>query len=984
MSAAKTIKLTTFALALALGAALLAPLAAQASYGIKSFDVQIAAKAPDGGDEADPAPSGGAFHQAGGHPYSVVTHIEWNNHPDPSDQAEFNGKPLPDGDIKNTDVDLPAGLVGNPNGLPTCTAAQLSGASQNLLEFFSECPTGSQVGIVRLRFGGNDNHDAVLPLFNMATPAGLAGRFGFNAAKVPVYFDASTGPGNGYRITVGTHGAPQALRIYRADVTFWGVPADPAHDGERCNAGSAVLGGTASHAICPTAPGTVMGSHAAGMKPVAFMTLPTSCPENEHQGEEWALRTNSWEEPDAIRTAKVFNHLAPFAPNAPGPQQGTTGCDKVPFNPDFGAQPTQKSAGSSSGLEVNLKFPTDGILNPKGISQSHLKRAVVTLPEGMTANPSQAEGLGVCTPAQYAAATVEDPGCPTTAKIGSVVIHTPLLQEALEGNVYIAAPYENPFKSLLALYIVIRNQERGVLVKIPGKVEPDPRTGQITTTFDDLPQQPFEDFEFHFREGPRAPLITPRTCGTYSTKGEFTPWSDLSKTITTESSFQIDRGVNGGSCPPQGVPPFHPGFTGGTINNNAGSFSPFLMRLTREDGEQDMTKFSSILPPGVAAKIAGVSKCPDDSIAVASEKTGLEEREEASCPKNSEIGNVIAGAGVGSTLVYVPGKLYLAGPYNGAPISAVSVVPAVAGPFDIGTVVTRVALSLDPATAEVHVDGDRSDPIPHILKGIPLSVREIRVNVDRPNFTINPTSCDPSRVQATLFGSNLDLFSSADDLPVSLGNRFQAASCSSLPYKPSLSLNLTGGTKRGQFPGLKAELRPRAKDANAKRAIVTLPHSAFLEQGHIRTICTRVQYAAKACPAGSIYGYAKAYSPLLDEPLQGPVYLRSSSHKLPDMVLSLHGIVDIEAVGRIDSKNGGIRANFESIPDAPISKVLLSMQGAKKGLIVNSTDLCAGKTKRANAEFEGQNGTPYAFKPALQVNCGGHAKKRPKRNKSHN
>jgi hypothetical protein len=420
------------------------------------------------------------------------------------------------------------------------------------------------------------------------------------------------------------------------------------------------------------------------------------------------------------------------------------------------------------------------------------------------------------------------------------------------------------------------------------------------------------------------------------------------------------------------------------LNNAAGAFSDFLMHLTRSDGEQDMTKFSALLPPGVSAKIAGVAKCPEGAIELAKEKTGIEEREEASCPANSQIGTILAGAGVGSTLVYVPGQMYLAGPYNGAPLSALVVTPAVAGPFDVGTVIVRVALSLDPKTAEVRVDGDRSDPIPHILAGIPLSVRDIRVSADRPNFTINPTSCDPSQVGATIFGSYLDLLNPGDDVPFALASRFQAAGCAALGFKPTLSLKLIGGTKRGQFPALRAELKPRAGDANSRSATVTLPHSAFLEQAHIRTICTRVQYAAKACPAGSIYGYVRAFTPLLDEPLEGPVYLRSSSHKLPDMVLSLHGVVDIEAIGRIDSKNGGIRANFEGIPDAPISKVLLTMQGQKKGLIVNSTDLCKGKAQRAKANFVGQNGKAYDFKPALKSACKqGNAKRRNQKQKHH-
>jgi hypothetical protein len=965
----------SLALLAIVGAALVAPLGAQAEHGIESFDVQLAAKAPAPGDEAELAPSGGAYHDAGGHPYSVVTHIVWSNHPD------VNGLPLPNGDIKDTYVDLPAGLAGNPSPFPRCTALQLTGniIELSVLGLVTECPNDSQVGTIHLFYTEDSTVDSVLPLFNMTAPTGSAGRFGFNAAGTLIYFDASTSAESGYRITVGTHDAQQALRVFRADVTFWGVPADPSHDGERCNVGALVMKGTASHASCPKGAGDPQGPHSAGVPRVPFLTLPTSCPP-EGEGEEWPIRTDSWQEPNVFAETSVHSHLAPFAPDpsAPGQEQGTTGCGRVPFNPDFSASPTQHSGASSTGLNLHLTFPQDGLLNPEGIAQSHLKQAVVTLPEGMTINPSQAEGLGVCSPDQFKAASVTSFGCPSTAKIGTVEVKSPLLEEKIPGNVYIAEPYNNPSKSLIALYIVLREPQRGIAIGLPGKVEPDPSTGQIIATFDDLPQLPFESFDFKFREGPRAPLITPSRCGRYTTGADFYPWARPGEAVHNTSSFEVTSGPGGGPCPQAGVPPFHPGFSAGSLNNNAGSFSPFLMKLTRQDGEQDMTKFSAVLPPGVSAKIAGVSKCPDGTIELTKQKTGTEEREAPSCPASSKIGDLIAGAGVGSSLVHVPGSLYLAGPYNGTPLSAVAVVPAVAGPFDVGTVVTRVALSLDPRTAEVRVDGDRSDPIPHILKGIPLSVRDIDVNVDRPGFTINPTGCNPSRVGATLFGSNLDLFSAADDIPVALSNRFQAASCASLGFKPALSLKLSGGTKRGQFPGLRAELKPRKGDANSKNTVVTLPHSAFLEQSHIRTICTRVQYAAKTCPAGSIYGHVKAFTPLLDEPLEGPVYLRSSNHKLPDMVLSLHGLVDVEAVGRIDSKNGGIRASFEAIPDAPLSKVLLTMQGQKKGLIVNSTNLCKGKGKKADAQFDGQNGVAHDFKPALKSACKkqGNAKRR--------
>jgi len=325
-------------------------------------------------------------------------------------------------------------------------------------------------------------------------------------------------------------------------------------------------------------------------------------------------------------------------------------------------------------------------------------------------------------------------------------------------------------------------------------------------------------------------------------------------------------------------------------------------------------------------------------------------------------------------VTYVSGSIYLGGAYHGDPLSVISVTPAVAGPFDAGTVVIRLALTLNPETAEVEVDGKNSDPIPHILNGIVLKVRDLRVYVDRNNFILNPTSCDPSTAKATLFGSYLNVFDPSDDVPVGLSTRYQAANCLNLGFKPKLSLNLLGGTKRGGHPALKAVLNAKPGDANIGKAVVTLPKSAFLDQSHIRTICTRVQFAAKNCPKGAIYGFAKAITPLLDEPVQGPVYLRSSNHKLPDLVAALHGLVDVDIVGRIDSYKGGIRSSFETVPDAPVTKFTLTMQGGQKGLVINSRNLCAGEN-RGDAQFAGQNGVPYHFHPLVKPSCGGKRKK---------
>jgi hypothetical protein len=419
------------------------------------------------------------------------------------------------------------------------------------------------------------------------------------------------------------------------------------------------------------------------------------------------------------------------------------------------------------------------------------------------------------------------------------------------------------------------------------------------------------------------------------------------------------------------VPPFRPGFSAGSINNNGGAYSPFNMRLTRSDGEQDMTRFDAVLPRGVTGKLAGIGKCSEAAIALAKAKTGRQELAAPSCPADSQIGHSLVGAGVGSVLTYVPGKLYLGGPFAGAPLSVIAITPAVAGPFDLGTVVVHEALTVDPETAEVGVDGARSDPIPHILKGLPVKVRDLRVYVDRPSFTLNPTSCAKKEVRAILFGSFLDVFNAADDVPVSLSDRYQAASCASLKFKPSLSLRLKGGTRRGAHPALRAVVTyPQgANYANTRKAVVTFPHSAFLEQSHIRTVCTRVQFRAKQCPAGSIYGKARAFTPLLEEPLEGPVYLRSSSNPLPDLVFALRGIVDFNAVARVDSVKASIRASFDSIPDVPLSKVVVEMQGGKKGLIVNSRSLCVHKS-RAKSEFTAQNNKTYNTRPVVKASCG--------------
>jgi hypothetical protein len=897
---------------------------AGAAFGLKELDVTASAE------------GGAAETQAGAHPFAFTTTLAANTVFNPVLEKE-----LPDGDVKDLTIAQVTGLAGSPTATPRCSNAEF--LTEN-----SVCPPTSMIGTTDITINDATYH---LPVYNIIPPPGVAAKIGFIPLKVPVVVNLSLSPKPPHDVIASARNIEQVYPFYRSVLSIWGNPADPAHDAER--------GGPANITNVP------------------FLTSPRAC-----EGPlETIFEATSWQGGDPFAQG-ILTHGDTSDP------LGFTGCNRLGFSPQITSQPTSEQAESPAGLNFSLDIEDENLTNPTGIANSDVRKTVVALPRGVTANPSVAEGLAVCTRADYEAEALDSgpgQGCPQASKLGTVEVETPLLEgELFKGQVFIAQQddpattepgAENPFDSMLALYLVIRDPELGIFVKQAGKIEPSdehgPNAGQLITTFEDIPQLPFSHLRLHLREGGRSPLVTPPHCGTYTTEAILTPWANPDQPFPTNATFQITKGVGGGPCPPAGAPPFKPGFQAGSLSNSAGSYSPFYMRLTRADGEQDITRFSSVLPPGLLAKIAGLSKCPDGQIAAAKAKTGRAELASPSCPASSKIGRTLAGAGVGSELTYVPGDLYLAGPVGGDPLSVVAITPAVAGPFDAGTVVVREALSVDPRTAEVKADGAASDPIPHILKGIVLKLRDLRVYVDRPSFTLNPTSCARLQTKATLFGSYLDVFNPADDVPVSLAARFQAADCASLGFKPRLKMKLKGGTHRGDNPAFTTVVTPRPGDANIAATVVTLPRSAFLDQSHIRTICTRVQYAAKACPAGSIYGHVTARTPLLDETLSGPVYLRSSNHNLPDLVFALHGIVDAELVGRIDSNKGGIRASFESIPDVPVSRFVLDMQGGKKGLIVNSRGLCA-RASRAIAQLKAQSGKQRSSRPLVRaVGCGG-------------
>jgi len=891
-----------------------------AAFGFESFD----------GTYQDPG--GNPYTQAGGHPDKVTTDFRFNTTPAPPDSAfPFNLFPIPDGQVKDVHVGLPGGLVGDPTATPKCSINDLSAKPATQL-----CPPASQVGQAYLHLTFTTL--GPLPIFNMAPKNGSVAEFGINAIVV-VRLAATVGSDN--TVSISSVETSEGLPLAGLTTEFWGVPAD--HLAE-------------------------LGVTELERKPL--LRMPTSCTGPL----QTTITANQWEDPANFQTASFLSHDNEVPPNP----LGDTGCENVQFTPSVSLQTTSHQADSPTGLDVSIKVPSEGFKNPDGVSQADIRKVKLALPQGLSLNPSAAGGLGSCTPQEIGLTSAVGTApvrfdkapvaCPESSKIGTVQVKSPALEEGLGGSVYLAKQQDNPFDSLLAMYAVVEAPDRGVRIKLAGQIEAG-EGGQLTTTFDENPQLPVEEFDLKLNGGPRASLRTPDQCGEYSAAMELTPWSapESGPPVTRTSSIAVTSGPGGSPCPssPAG---FDPKLSGGSQNPVAGAYSPFGLRLTREDGTQQIGSLDVSPPQGVLAKLAGIPYCPDAALASVSSAAGAGAAQLASpsCPAASQVGTVTVGDGAGSNPLYVDtGKIYLAGPYKGAPLSLAVIAPAVAGPFDLGSVMVRNAVRVNPETAQITTV---SDPIPSILHGIPLDLRDIRVNLNRDQFTLNPTSCEPMQI-----GSKVTSLGGAVATP---SERFQVGDCERLGFKPQLAIALAGPTHRAAHPRLRATLRARKGDADIGGVSVLLPKSELLENAHIRTVCTRVQFTAGAgggagCPAGSIYGYAKAWSPLLDQPLQGPVYLRSNGgeRELPDLVASLGGQIHLDLVGYIDAVKARLRTRFLNTPDAPVEKFVLTMQGGKKGLLANNTDICRER-QSASVQMDGQNGKVRDFRSPLQVKCG--------------
>jgi streptogramin lyase len=873
--------------------------------------------------------SGEPLTQAGAHPTEMTDTFRLNT----STHRTTNGtwEPLAtDANPKDVITELPPGLIGNPDATPKCLPYNVAHA---------DCSGATQVGILQIFTAGQNSIEPV-PIYNLVPPKGLAAQFGarFNGF-VTVHIDARVRTGGDYGVTAEVLDNSAAEGLVVPVVTLWGVPAAESHDPERYCPVAGAINEIKEH---QGEPALYNGYPCTERGPlIPFLSNPTSC-----TGEREArMSVEPWQEDEP-----------PVVVPASTKMPAITGCGRLDFKPSMTIVPTSKASDSPSGLDVELKVPQNE--DPNGLATPDLKDAKVALPAGVTVNPSSASGMVGCPllsgkeghPGQSGIdlENGEPASCPDASKVGRVRIKSPLLEEELEGGVYVAQQSANPFKSLLALYIAAQAPERGVVVKLAGHVELDEQTGQLTTTFDENPQLPFETLKLDFFGGERAPLATPRTCGSYQPTALLEPWSHQGAsgeegTPDAEpdiSPFEVTSGPGGSAC---GGSPFVPSFVAGAVNNQAGAFGSFAMTLQRKDGEQRLSTVSITMPPGLAGMISKVSRCANA------------QAEAGDCPAASKIGHVNAEAGVGAQPVTLPeagraeDPVYLTERYGGAPFGLSIVVPAQAGPFDLGTVVVRARIEVDPHTGQVSVI---SNPVPTMLQGIPLDVRTIHVEVNNPNFVFNPTNCNELHVDGTI--------GSAEGAKAGVSSRFQAANCAALPFKPVLKAETHAHHTRRRGSYLKVTIRAAQGQANLAKVHVTLPKKLPADLATLKKACAAAQFKANpaGCPKASSVGSVVVHTPVLSKPLTGPaIYVSHGGAQFPDLALVLQGEgITIIQEGTTNISKGFTSSSFDAIPDLPVSSIEVTLpESATPALGGNSGNLCRQTvTKRVKQKVHGK------------------------------
>jgi hypothetical protein len=908
--------------------------------------------------------------QAGSHPYQQTTTVALNQ-----TVNEQSGVVEPAALPRDLHLHWPAGLIGNPSAIAQCPLAQFLDEAK--------CPPQSAVGVasVFVTERGPLGHQLevlnfVAPVFNLVPSPGEPARLAFNAG-VPVYIDPSVRSGGDYGITINTENITQIAGVLSVQVTVWGVPGQSTHDNFRGRGCLAREEGETSPVPCEP----VRIEH-----PSAFLSLPTSCTgplHSEAYGDSWLGSQPTAQQP------LLANFVMP----------ALDGCDALPFSPQLSVTPDGTQASKPTGLNVDVHIPQQESVNPGGLAVSAPRNITVTLPEGVAVNPSSGDGLEACSESligfegfkelqpQFSPATFTgtlpgsfgseeplEPGrnfCPDASKIATVKIKTPILPNPIEGAVYLAAQNANPFGSLVAMYIVAEDPVSGVLIKLAGQVHLS-ETGQLTTTFENSPQAPFEDAEFHFFGGERAPLTSPAHCGTYTATASLTPWSQEpgEPAHVASSTFNITSGPNHTPCPGPSLP-FSPSLTVQTTDIQAGGFTPLMTTIGREDGEQNLQSVQLHFPPGVSGLLSGVKLCSD---ARANDGT---------CGPESLIGETIVSAGVGSDPVNVKGgRVYITEKYAGAPFGLSIVNPVKAGPFDLehdtsnpaqqpacDCVVVRAKIEVDPHTAALAITTDPSGAhaVPRLIDGIPVQIKKVNVTINRHNFTFNPTNCNPLSLTGRI--------ASDEGASQPLSVPFQVANCATLKFAPKFTVSTAGKTSKANGASLSVKLTypsaPFGSQANIKQVKVELPRQLPSRLTTLQKSCTAAQFSANpaGCPAASIVGHAKAITPLVPVPLEGPAYFVSNGNQaFPNLIVVLQGYgVTIDLVSdTFISKAGITTSTFKTVPDAPVGGFELTLPRGRFSALAANGNLCKAKLKMPIV-FTAQNGATLTQNTPVKV-----------------
>jgi hypothetical protein len=862
-------------------------------------------------------PNGEAFAQAGGHPYAVTTEFQFKKEATPGvTNAPFVG--LNEGyvnvatgeEAKTIVAELPLGLIGDPQATPRCSQLQFAESSGNNS---SACPADSRVGVLTVQKPGPGPYQ----LFNISPVPGHAAQFGFHVDGVGiVLYGDVVHSARGYLLRVTTL-APQAY-IRAVSLTFFGDPA-------------AVF--------------------ATSQKDTPFLSEPSDCGASE-EARTLQLHIDTWTHPGA---GDPFNadfgdpNWAPASAALPPVE----GCGALRFDPSLSLAPSSGAEGGTtqadepSGYTVNLNVPQIEAVSE--LSTPELKTATVTLPEGLSVSPSAANGLEACSDAQIALESNEPGSCPPAAQIGTVKVTTPLLEDPLEGQVFLGEPGCSPCSEadaaeghIFRLFIQIHSARYGITIKLPGVARANPQTGQLTAEFAENPQLPFSDLELHFNSGPRAPLANPQTCGTFTTSADLTAWSSPeTPDAISQSSFST------GGC----AAGFSPGFTAGTASAAAGAYSPFSVTFSRGDREQDLGGISVSTPAGLLGQVAGVAQCPE-----AQANAG-------SCGPESQLGttSVVVGPGPDPYTI-TGGRVYLTGPYEGDPFGLSIVVPAVAGPFNLGDVVVRARIAVNPTTAALTIT---SDPLPQIKDGVPFRLRSVTVEVNRPDFMFNATNCSEQAIAATITGEHPIASSEASKTSVA-SSAYAASGCANLPFKPKLTAMVAGRASKADGASLDVKLESAGLgQANIAKVDLQLPTQLPSRLSTLQKACPEAVFDTNpaGCPEGSVIGNATIHTPLLNAALSGPAYLVShGGAAFPDVefVLQGEGVV-LVLDGKTDIKKGITYSNFEATPDAPFTSFETELPTGPHSILTADVPASAdyslcGTTLTMPTKITGQNG----------------------------